>query len=180
MSQGPAEKPGGVGSPAHDRYREVISHFATGVAVITAAGPDGPSGLTANALCSLSLDPLLLLVCFENSARTLPLVRHTQRFGVNVLAHEQHGLSGIFASKAPKDQKFEDARWETRSGVPVLGGALAWLACELRETHPGGDHTIAIGAVIDMEYDRDGEPLLWYGGRYGIFAHGTPAEADLI
>ena len=145
MSQGPADKSGGSSRPAHDRYREVISHFATGVAVITAAGPDGPSGLTANALCSLSLDPLLLLVCLENSARTLPLVHQTRRFGVNILAHEQHGLSGVFASKAPEDEKFEDARWEMRSGVPVLGGALAWLACELRDTHPGGDHTIAIG-----------------------------------
>ena len=165
---------------SHEDYREVISHFATGVAVITAAGPDGPSGLTANALCSLSLEPLLLLVCLENSARTLPLVSQTQRFGVNILAHSQHGLSGVFASKAPKREKFEDASWELRSGVPVLGGALAWLACELRETHPGGDHTIAIGAVIDMGYDPDGKPLLWYRGRYGVFAHSTPAEARLI
>jgi flavin reductase (DIM6/NTAB) family NADH-FMN oxidoreductase RutF len=164
----------------HEHYREVISHFATGVAVITAAGPDGPSGLTVNALCSLSLEPLLLLVCFENSARTLPLVREAQCFGVNILAHEQHGLSGVFASKAPRREKFEDARWELRGGVPVLGGALAWLACELRETHPGGDHTIAIGAVVDMGYDPDGQPLLWYRGRYGVFAHGAPAEARLI
>lgn len=180
MSQGSHDEPRTSAGPAHDRYREVISHFATGVAVITAAGPAGPSGLTANALCSLSLEPLLLLVCFENSARTLPLVRQTQRFGVNILAHEQHALSGVFASKTPTDQKFEDARWELRSGVPVLGGALAWLACELRETHPGGDHTIAIGAVVDMGYDPDRRPLLWYRGHYGMFAHGTPAEASLI
>jgi flavin reductase (DIM6/NTAB) family NADH-FMN oxidoreductase RutF len=166
--------------PKHRRYREVVSHFATGVSIVTADGRYGPSGLTANALCSLSLDPLLLLVCLENSARTLPLVQSAGRFAVNILRHEQHALSGVFASKASEREKFRDVRWERRDGVPVLSDALAWLTCELRETHPGGDHTIAIGAVIDMDHDPAGQPLLWYRGRYGVFAHATPAEARLI
>jgi 3-hydroxy-9,10-secoandrosta-1,3,5(10)-triene-9,17-dione monooxygenase reductase component len=162
------------------RYREVISHFATGVSIVTADGQDGPSGLTANALCSLSLDPLMLLVCLENSARTLPLVRDAERFGVNILAHEQHAMSGVFASKVSEQEKFKDVLWARHGGVPVISGALAWLACELRELHPGGDHTIAIGAVIDMDHNSDGQPLLWYRGRYGVFSHATPAEARLI
>jgi flavin reductase (DIM6/NTAB) family NADH-FMN oxidoreductase RutF len=162
------------------RYREVISHFATGVGVVTAEGPDGPAGLTANALCSLSLEPLMLLVCIENSARTLPLVHQTGRFAVNILRHEQHALSGVFASKAPEEEKFKDVQWNSHSGVPVLDGALAWLACELREVHAGGDHTIVTGTVLDMGSDPDGQPLLWYRGRYGVFAHATRAEARLI
>src|SRR3989442_10472457 len=64
-------------------FRDVFGHFATGVAVITSAGAASAGGMTANAICSLSLDPLLALVCFENSARTLPIVRESGRFGVN-------------------------------------------------------------------------------------------------
>ena len=70
-------------------FREVFGRFATGVAVITSAGPTGTGGMTANAICSLSLDPLLALVCFENGARTLPIVREAGRFAVNVLGAEQ-------------------------------------------------------------------------------------------
>jgi flavin reductase (DIM6/NTAB) family NADH-FMN oxidoreductase RutF len=180
VSEQPAKRTGTPASEQHARYREVISHFASGVSIVTADGPDGPSGLTANALCSVSLEPLLLLVCFDNSARTLTSVSDCGRFGVNILRHEQHAVSGVFASKAPEREKFANLDWRLRSGVPILDDALAWLVCELHELHPGGDHTIAIGTVIEMDHDSDGQPLLWYRGRYGVFAHSQPAEADLI
>ena len=160
-------------------FRQVIGHFATGVAVVTAHGPDGPGGLTANALCSLSLEPLLLLVCFDNSARTLPIIRETGRFGVNVLRHDQHALSGVFASKRPESRKFDGVPWTVRHGVPVLDEALAWLACDLREEHAGGDHTIGIGAVTHMRHHSEGEPLVWYRGRYGTVETEGRAEARL-
>ncbi|HEY2200727.1 MAG TPA: flavin reductase family protein [Solirubrobacteraceae bacterium] len=160
------------------RYRETIGHFATGVAVVTAHGEEGPAGMTANALCSLSLDPLLLLVCFERSARTLPLVKESERFAVNVLRHEQHALSGVFASKAPEREKFGGVPWRLHEGAPVLQEALAWLVCELRETHAGGDHTICVGSVIDMHYSPQGQPLVWYQGRYGTLGDEVPAEAN--
>jgi flavin reductase (DIM6/NTAB) family NADH-FMN oxidoreductase RutF len=160
-------------------YRETIGHFATGVAVVTAHGPEGPAGMTANALCSLSLDPLLLLVCFDRSARTLPLVGESGRFAVNVLCHEQHALSGVFASKRPEPEKFDGVRWRLHEGAPVLEEALAWLVCELHETHPGGDHTICIGGVLDMHHRPGGRPLVWYRGQYGMLAAETPAEARL-
>lgn len=157
----------------------MIGHFATGVAVVTAHGSGGPGGLTANALCSLSLDPLLVLVCFDNSARTLPLIRESGRFAVNILRHEQHALSGVFASKRPETEKFDGVPYSLREGVPVLDEALAWLACELREEHPGGDHTIAIGAVTEMHHRAHGDPLVWYRGRYGTLTTEAPAEARL-
>lgn len=147
------------------RFRAVMGHFATGVAVVTGMGPDGAVGMTTNALCSLSLDPILLVVCFDNTARTLPVVRHTGRFAVNVLRAGQDGLSGHFASKLPLDRKFEAVDYRLESGVPVLEGALAWLACEVREMLPGGDHTIGVGAVLAMGHD-EGEPLVWYRGSY--------------
>ena len=121
--------------------------------------------MTANALCSLSLDPLLALVCFENRARTLPIVRESGRFAVNVLRSGQEDLAGVFASKMPEAEKLEGVQHRFECGVPIIEGSLAWAACELRELMPGGDHTIAIGEVLALGLG-DGEPLLWYGGQY--------------
>jgi flavin reductase (DIM6/NTAB) family NADH-FMN oxidoreductase RutF len=146
-------------------FREVFGRFATGVAVITTAGPSGAGGMTANALCSLSLDPLLALVCFENVARTLPIVRQTGRFAVNVLAAHQEEIARVFASKLPEDEKLEGIGHRFETGVPIIEGALAWATCELRDLIAGGDHTIAIGEVVSLGLGT-GEPLLWYAGRY--------------
>ncbi len=146
-------------------FREVFGRFATGVAVVTGAGPAGVGGMTANALCSLSLDPLLVLVCFENQARTLPIVREAGRFGINVLTADQRQLAGVFASKLPEHEKLVGVRHRLERGVPVIEASLAWAACDLRELIGGGDHTIAIGEVVAMGLG-DGEPLLWYSGRY--------------
>ena len=148
------------------RYREVIGMFATGVAIVTCTGPDGPAGLTTNAITSLSLDPVLLLVCFDNTSRTLPAVRASGRFAVNVLRAGQDDVAAVFASKRVAREKFEAATHEVEHGVPVLDGALAWLACDLRELHPGGDHTIGIGSVTQMDADPDGAPLVWFRGGY--------------
>jgi flavin reductase (DIM6/NTAB) family NADH-FMN oxidoreductase RutF len=148
-----------------DRFRSVMGHFATGVTVVTATTPQGPVGMTANAVCSLSLEPLLLLVAFDNEARTLPVVRETGRFGVNVLAAGQEDLARLFASKAPEREKFAGIAHTVHDGIPVLEGALAWVGCRLERLIPGGDHTIGIGAVEAAEAGH-GEPLLWFRGRY--------------
>jgi 3-hydroxy-9,10-secoandrosta-1,3,5(10)-triene-9,17-dione monooxygenase reductase component len=157
-------------APDPELFREVFGRFATGVAVITSAGSAGAGGMTANALCSLSLDPLLALVCFENRARTLPIVREAGRFAVNVLAADQEALAGVFASKLPEAEKLEGVDHRLEEGVPVINGALAWATCELQELIAGGDHTIVIGRVISMGLG-DGAPLLWYSGQY----HELPA-----
>ena len=149
-----------------ERYRRAVGRFATGVAVVTCQSPSGPAGLTTNALTSLSLDPLLLLVCFDNASRTLPVLRESGRFAVNVLAAEQADLAAVFASKRVAEEKFEMVTHEVAHGVPVLDGALAWLACDLRELLPGGDHTIGIGEVTHLD-EREGEPLVFYAGSYG-------------
>src|ERR1041385_513497 len=141
-----------------------MGHFATGVTVVTVATPDGPVGLTANAVCSLSLEPLLLLVCFDNEARTLPPLRETGRFGVNVLAAGQEDLARLFASKLPEAEKFAGVQHSVHDGIPVIDGALAWVGCTLRELIPGGDHTIGIGAVTAAEIASESPPLIWYRG----------------
>jgi 3-hydroxy-9,10-secoandrosta-1,3,5(10)-triene-9,17-dione monooxygenase reductase component len=148
-----------------DRFRSVMGHFATGVTVVTVATEDGPVGMTANAVCSLSLEPLLLLVCFDNAARTLPAVREIGRFGVNVLGSGQEDLARLFASKRPEREKFADVAHTVHDGIPVIEGVLAWVGCRLERLIPGGDHTIGIGAVEAAEAGH-GEPLLWLRGSY--------------
>jgi flavin reductase (DIM6/NTAB) family NADH-FMN oxidoreductase RutF len=148
------------------RYRDVVGHFATGVAIVTASGPHGPAGMTTNAVTSLSLDPLLLLVCFDNDSRTLPVVREAQRFAVNVLRAGQEDLARVFASKRVADDKFRAVTHTVDHGVPVIDGALAWLACDLVELHPGGDHTIGVGAVTQLDVPQEAPPLVWFRGSY--------------
>src|SRR5213078_5306561 len=121
---------------AASRFREVFVTFPTGVTIVTCDGPDGPAGLTTNAVTSLSLDPLLLLVCFDNASRTLPAVRSARRFAVNVLRAGQEDLAAVFASKRVGREKFESVTHTVAHGVPVLDDALAWVACELVELLP--------------------------------------------
>ena len=149
-----------------ERFRAVMAHFATGVAVVTVDAPGGPQGMTANAVASLSLEPVLVLVCFDNGARTLPEVQRAGRFGVNVLAAGQEHLARRFASK--DEAKFDEVPHTVHDGIPVLDGALAWVGCDLERFVPGGDHTIGIGAVQAAELGPAGtEPLIWFRGSYG-------------
>ena len=150
--------------------RAVFSRFPTGVAVIgvrTASGASG--GMTANALCSLSLDPLLVLVCFEREARTLPLVEEAGRFSVNILGENDEALAERFASKLGEAEKLSSVPHHDELGLPVLEASIAWLACTVKEVLPGGDHAIVIGEV-DALGSRDGKPLVWESGRYARLA----------
>ena len=167
-------------APDHDRFRTVVSHFATGVTIVTCQGPDGPAGLTTNAVTSLSLDPMLMLVCFARGSRTLDAVRRSGSFGVNILRAGQEGLAAVFATKRVAAEKFEAATHRVEHGVPVIDDVLAWIACDLRDVHDGGDHVIAVGEVIDMDADPAGEPLVFFRGRYvrvGDCATPSPAPA---
>lgn len=150
-----------------EEFRRVMGEFATGVAIVTCAGESGPAGMTTNAVASLSLDPVLLLVCFDNASRTLPVVQETRRFAVNVLRSGEEDLARVFASKRVAREKFEAVTHTEAHGVPVLDDALAWLICDLRDLHPGGDHTIGVGEVTQMHADEaGGDPLVFFRGHY--------------
>lgn len=146
-------------------YRDAIGSFTTGVTVVTSTGENGPSGLTASAVCSLSLDPLLMLVCLDRGSRTLRAIEHSRRLAVNVLARDQEQLARGFALKGPEHEKFTGIAWSERSGVPLLDGAVAWLAGDVTELVPGGDHLIAIAAVTDV-HAPGGDPLVYYKGTF--------------
>jgi len=151
-------------------YRDTIGHFASGVTIVTTTGRAGPAGMTTNSITSLSLDPLLLIVCFELRSRTLAAVRESERFAVNILPAPDAELAAVFASKRVAREKFESVTHAEAHGVPVLDGALAWIACSLRELHPGGDHIIGIGEVIGMGTGEERDPLVYYRGRYTTLA----------
>jgi flavin reductase (DIM6/NTAB) family NADH-FMN oxidoreductase RutF len=145
--------------------RAAMSRFPTGVTVVTASGPAGPAGATANAVASLSLEPPLMLACLDLGSRTLVAMEHARLFGVNVLAAGQAALARRFSTKDPHPEKWDGIAWRERAGTPKIEGVLIWLACELRDVHDGGDHVIATGRVLDLEAG-DAEPLIFHRGEY--------------
>ena len=146
-------------------FRAAMGMLPTGVTIVTATGPDGPAGATANAVCSLSIDPMLMLACLDRGSRTLLAVQAANRFGVNVLHAGQEEIARGFATKAPVAEKWSGIDWEERDGVPAIDGALAFVACELRDVIAGGDHVIVTGAVSGLE-TTSGDPLVFHGGEY--------------
>jgi flavin reductase (DIM6/NTAB) family NADH-FMN oxidoreductase RutF len=142
-----------------------MSRFPTGVTVVTATGPAGAAGATANAVASLSLEPPMMLACLDLGSRTLIAVEHARRFAVNVLAGDQAELARRFSTKDPHPEKWEGVPSTERAGTPMIEGSAIWLACDLAEVHGGGDHAIVTGLVTDVE-TREADPLIFHGGDY--------------
>ncbi|HTR22927.1 MAG TPA: flavin reductase family protein [Terriglobales bacterium] len=149
-------------------FRKAMGCFATGVTIITVDQDGEVHGMTANAFTSVSLDPMLVLVCVDHRARTHAHLHARKRFGVNVLSSSQQAISEYYAGSAEVHQHPESAgaRFErTAHGTPVLQGALAYLECRLHSAQTAGDHTIFIAEVEHVEV-REGDPLLYFRGRY--------------
>lgn len=153
--------------PDPGRFRAALGLLPTGVTIVTASGPEGPAGATANAVCSLSIEPMLMLACLDRGSRTLLAVQAANRFGIGVLHAGQEEIARAFATKAPVAEKWEGIAWSERDGVPAIDGALVRLACELRDVIAGGDHVIVTGEVTDLEAsDAEAAPLLFHRGAY--------------
>lgn len=150
-------------------FRKAMGCFGTGVTIITLDDQGTVHGMTANAFSSVSLDPQLVLVCVDRRARTHAHLHAKKRFGINVLAADQRVISEFY-SRSPGDhiaaEREAGARFErTAHGTPVLQGGLAYLECRLHTVEDAGDHTIFIAEVEDVVV-RDGDPLLFYRGKY--------------
>ena len=153
-------------------FRNAMSHFATGVTVVTSVGADGtPVGTTANAVTSLSLDPPLILACFDLGSVTLRAIQGHGAFVVNVLAAAQRQLSANFARRGLA------AAWDGvrhrhgPTGSPRLDGVLAVLECTVEHRLPGGDHEIVIGRVRHVETSTaPAAPLVFFRGGYASLA----------
>lgn len=158
----------GLGSVAAGRFREVFGHLPTGVTVVTAHGEDGPVGMAANSVTSVSLDPPMLLLCPAKSSTTWPAIRAVGRFCVNVMAGHQAEVSRRFAERGV--DRYQQVTFGAHEAGPILDGALAWVACELRDEHDAGDHTIVVADVVALEISAEGDPLIFFRGRYGTFS----------
>src|SRR5262245_13504040 len=153
------------GGASSEEFREALGAYPTGVTVVTAIGPNGPSGATANAVTSLSLDPPLMLACLDRESRTLTSVRAQGRFGVNALAAGQEKLARQFSGKHPELAEWEGVELEEHLGLPRLNGGLMWVVCELRDLIDGGDHLILTGNVVEAS-SVEGRPLIFHRGDY--------------
>jgi flavin reductase (DIM6/NTAB) family NADH-FMN oxidoreductase RutF len=150
-------------------FRQALGRFATGVTVVTAErAPGEVHGMTANSFTAVSLEPLLVLVCVDEQARMLPVLKKAQRFGVSVLKDDQRAISDFFAQpeQDPDTERALGIRFEwPADGIPVLGDALVQLTCRVVASHLAGDHTIFLGEVESAEV-FEGEPLLFFRGAY--------------
>ena len=157
-------------------FRQAASRFATGVAVVTAAPLSGPVGMTVSSLTSVSLQPPLLLVCLQRRSRSAAYFRDADHFGVNVLFAHQEKLSERFAKGI--GDRFEGIPWSVgRTGVPLLGDALATFECCRCDCVPGGDHDIIIGEVLHVTA-QSGIPLVRFGSAYHELK--TPGSPDRL
>lgn len=154
----------------HQKYRETLGNFATGVTVVTMNNGDQDHGMTVNSFASVSLDPPLVLYNADKDTDSHDFTQEAGNFAVNVLTSEQESLSNRFAGEHKEmDDPFYDieARREA-TGAPIFENALAYMDCTLHESHDAGDHTIYVGRVEDLDVQHpDADPLTFFRGKYG-------------
>ena len=150
-------------------FRKAMGAFATGVTIITVDLDGEVHGMTANAFTSVSLDPMLVLVCVDHSTRTHAHLHSKKRFGINVLCEDQRAISEYFARAERTHERAEDEAGasfdRTSHGTPILHGALAYFECRLESVQEAGDHSIFIAEVEDVVVG-EGDPLLFFRGKY--------------
>lgn len=144
------------------QFKLAMSHFASGVTVVTTEHDGKPFGMTVASFASLSLHPPLVLVCIEKAVKTHDAIAASGKFGVSILKSDQAEISGRFASKS--DDKFSGADL-VNAGVPLINGALTTLECTLTQQLPGGDHSIFVGEVVAVT-TSEGAPLVYYRSGY--------------
>ena len=149
-------------------FRQLAGSFATGVTVVTSGFEDSFHGMTASSFTSLSLEPPMILVCIDRSARTLPIIQNSRIFNINVLASSQEQLSRTFATRyEPGSDGMRGVSFDLgKLGAPLLEGCLAQFECRVKETYDGGDHVIFAGEVEHGYFDDSALPLLYFRGKY--------------
>jgi len=150
-----------------DIFRSVMSNWGSGVTVVTTNADGIPYGLTVSSFASVSLDPVLVLVCLDNRLSGLHHFKESKRYGVSILGASQEDVSRLFAKKGT--ERPSELYFKGKTGVPLLHGSLAVLECETVATYPGGDHTIFLGEVKSLEVlegKHAAKPLLYFRGAY--------------
>jgi flavin reductase (DIM6/NTAB) family NADH-FMN oxidoreductase RutF len=165
-------------------FRQAMGSFPTGVTVVTVACDDGNlHGMTVNSFSSVSLDPMLVLVCLVQTSRGLGLIERAGAFVVNVLSAGQQDVSRWFANRhrPAGSTMFDGVPFEPGvTGGPMLLGAAASFDCRLRQSHRAGDHLIVLGEVVALVHRPHLEPLIFHAGTYkALEREPTPEVAQL-
>ncbi len=155
-------------TPDASTYRTVLGHFATGVVLVTAIDGDEPVGMACNSFSSVSLEPPLVLFCAAKSSSTWPRIETSGKWAANILDEDGEEVCRLFAQKGA-DRFARIAYTPGRTGSPILEDALAFVDCETVDKHDAGDHVIVVGRVIELGYQHEGKPLLFYRGGYGRY-----------
>ncbi|MDE9365788.1 flavin reductase family protein [Luteipulveratus sp. YIM 133132] len=152
-------------------YRRAVSRFATGVTVVTTRVGHLDHAMTANAICSVSLDPLLMLVSVEREARFHDAIIDAGVWGVSVLPASARGTAQWLATRGrPLHGQLDRVPHHQgeATGVPLLSEALAHLELRTVQTHLAGDHTLVVGNVVSVQIsEHPGDALIYYRGRFG-------------
>ncbi len=144
-------------------FRDAMSRLASAVTVLSVRDAEGRGyGMTASAVCSLSLEPPMILACVDRDALIHDWIIGADVFGVSVLAEDQRGLAERFADRAT--HAMTDTA-TTPAGLPLVPGALVHLECRRAGVLPGGDHAIVTG-VVEWSVVRDGPPLAYFRSGY--------------
>ena len=148
-------------------FRRAWGSFATGVSLITTLEKDGSThGMTANGIASVSLEPMLVMVCVGHNANTFPIIEETGRYGINILSESQRDIGEFYASSANQGcEKFESDFTTSKTGIPFVNNALASMDCKVVNAHREGDHTIFIGSVEEIQVN-EGKPLLFFASKW--------------
>ena len=142
-----------------------MGNFATGITIVTTRDRGGePRGLTVNSFTSVSLNPVLVLVCFDNNLSSLQAFKDSKTFGVSMLGEDQEEMSRIFAKRDA--ERPLSLYFEGKLGIPLLKNSIAVMECETVATYPGGDHEIFLGEVKQAELLHPHKPLLYFRGKY--------------
>jgi flavin reductase (DIM6/NTAB) family NADH-FMN oxidoreductase RutF len=166
-----------------DLFRRAFRRQAASVTVVSYVDAGGrPSGMTATAVCSVSVAPPTLLVCVNRAAQAWSHLVATGRLGVNILALPQHEIANHCSR--PGEDKTLRAAWllapaEGRR-TPVLKGALAHLDCEIVRAYPESTHTILIGQVTDVWLGAQDAPLIYLDGAYSTLDQGPERSYQAV
>ena len=145
-----------------------MSHFASGVTIMTTTVAGRMHGMTVSAFASQSLDPLLILVSVERSTTMHRLVIESRAFAINILGEQGEGTARFFADNARLDgPEFQEGAYHLGvTGSPLLEEATAYLEATLDATLEAGDHTVMVGRVVALNVVRDAAPLIYYRSGY--------------
>lgn len=157
-----------------EAFRQAQRHVASSVHLITTGSGESRAGMTATAVCSLSFDPLSILVCINRNASIFEHLARDSAFAVNVLSDADAEIATMFGSSKLAPLRFRSGNWRQLGGSPVLTSAVAGIACEPLDHMDVGTHRVLAGRIVAVNVNAESRPLLYHHGAYCSPSTGTP------